>query len=127
MVYFKKVTTFATENNPKTAHMRRIFGIFTAFAMASALFVSPVMATPTEMEPVAVSANPETSDINVVVSGNTLRVTGAAKQTLTVYYLIGGKVASYAIDSDDQTINTGLSKGVYLVKVGKFVRKISIS
>jgi hypothetical protein len=54
-------------------------------------------------------------------------VAGAAKQTLVVYYVTGTKAASYAIETEDQTITTNLQKGVYLLKVGKVVRKVSIS
>ena len=62
-------------------------------------------------------------EITVDVSGSNVRVVGAAKQTLTIYYLTGIKAASYLVETDDQTFATGLNKGVYLVKVGKYVSK----
>lgn len=108
--------------------MKRIFGFATAISLGLALSVAPVRAAETKQEPTDIAVSiPEASEINVSVSGSEIRVTGANKLTLTIYNLIGSKVASYAIDSDDQTISTSLSKGVYLVKVGKFVRKVSIS
>ena len=106
--------------------MKRVNTVILALGMAMSLSVAPALAAPAETEPVAVMA-PEGQDIAISVSGNTVRVVGAAKQTLVVYYLTGTKAASYAIDTEDQTITTSLAKGVYLFKVGKFVRKVSIS
>lgn len=108
--------------------MKRINRLIIAFGMAMTLSVVPALAatTPTEGEPVMAVA-PEGQDINVSVSGNTIRVAGAARQTLVVYYVTGTKAASYSIETDDQTITTNLQKGVYLLKVGKFVRKVTIS
>ena len=96
--------------------------------MAMFLSVAPVRASQTDAEPVQTSvANNETPEINVTVSGSTLRVTGAAKLVLKVYYVTGTRAASYNIETDDQSISTGLNKGIYFVKVGKFVRKLTIS
>lgn len=106
--------------------MKRINSLIIALSMAMTFSVMPAVAAPTEVEPMSVVA-PEGQDINISVSGNTIRVVGAAKQTLVVYYVTGTKAASYAIDTEDQTITTSLAKGVYLLKVGKFVRKVSIS
>ena len=47
------------------------------------------------------------------------------KQKL-VFNLTGTKVATIRIDSGDKTFALNLSKGCYLIKVGKVVRKISI-
>lgn len=98
-------------------------------ALAAAMMLSaatPVLAAPTEVEPLSTMA-PEGQEISVSVSGNTIRVAGAAKQTLVVYYVTGAKAASFAVETEDQTISTNLAKGVYLLKVGKLVRKVSIS
>lgn len=107
--------------------MKRVNSLIIAFGMALTLSVAPAFAapSPTESEPIMVAA-PEGQDINISVSGNTIRVAGAAKQTLVVYYVTGTKAASYSIETDDQTISTNLQKGVYLLKVGKFVRKVTI-
>ena len=105
--------------------MKRINSIIIALSLVMMLGALPAVASPIEAEPVAAVA-PDGQDISVSVSGNTIRVVGAAKQTLVVYYVTGTKAASYSIDTDDQSFTTGLAKGVYLFKVGKFVRKVSI-
>jgi len=108
--------------------MKGIYALTIAFSMAMILLAAPVKAAPVEAESYSVSAAaPDVQDINVTVSGSNIRVTGAAKQTLVVYYITGTKAASFAIDSDDQTFSTSLGKGVYLCKIGKYVRKVSIS
>lgn len=99
------------------------------FCLAFVLVANPVLASQTGE---GFSAAPmELADvqqeINVTASGNSLRVVGAAKLTLSVYYLTGTRAAVFSLESDDQTVSTNLSKGVYLVKVGKFVRKITLS
>lgn len=69
----------------------------------------------------------ETEQVTVSVSGEgVLRVTGAAGQTLYVYNITGVRVLSVKVDGSDKSYNLNLSKGCYIVKVGKTVRKISI-
>lgn len=108
--------------------MKRIYGIILMGCVAMTLGMTPAKASAGENPggPVAVVA-PETQEISISVSGTNVRVVGANKMTLTIYNLTGTKAASFQIESDDQTINTGLSKGVYLLKVGKVVRKVSLS
>lgn len=108
--------------------VKRISGIMMALGVAMVLAVAPARASQTDSEPALTSVgNSESPEINVTVSGSTLRVTGAAKLVLKVYYVTGTRAASYAIETDDQSISTGLNKGIYFVKVGKFVRKLTIS
>ncbi|MBQ7635195.1 MAG: T9SS type A sorting domain-containing protein [Bacteroidaceae bacterium] len=66
------------------------------------------------------------ADIKITVSGNTLRVTGAAGLTLDIYSVTGQKVKSVRISANDETVNTGLPRGCYIVKVGETVRKVSL-
>ncbi len=108
--------------------MKRIYSIILVGCVAMTLGMTSTMASAVEtpMESIAVAA-PETPDISISVSGTSVRVTGANKMTLTIYNLTGRKAASFQIESDDQTISTGLNKGVYLLKVGKVVRKVSLS
>lgn len=65
-------------------------------------------------------------DIKIVVRGNSLRVTGAAGQTLEIYSVTGAKLKSVKIGANDETVNTGLSRGCYIIKVGDVVRKVSL-
>ena len=106
--------------------MKRINTLIIALGMAMSFSVAPAFAAPAETEFMSVAA-PDGQEVSISVSGNVIRVAGAAKQTLVVYYVTGTKAASYAIDTEDQTITTNLQKGVYLLKVGKVVRKVSIS
>lgn len=69
----------------------------------------------------------EAQQVTISVSGEgVLRVTGAAGQTLYVYNVTGVRVMSVKVDGSDKSYNLNLSKGCYIVKVGKTVRKISI-
>lgn len=63
---------------------------------------------------------------SVVVCGNLVTVHHGEGFVLEIYNLAGLKVAAYKIDSSEQTIRTSLSRGFYILKLGKVVRKISI-
>ena len=82
--------------------------------------------------PVMAMEDPETDSIETInsasisVNGNTIRVANANGEVLEVFNLTGAKVAYIRIDSPDKTLNLNLSKGCYILKVGKVVRKISI-
>jgi hypothetical protein len=106
--------------------VNRIITSILALFLLSALPAVTVSALEAESQQESLAA-PEAQEINVSVSGNALRVTGAAKMTMKIYYLTGTQAASYSIESDDQQVYTDLAKGVYVVKVGKFVRKLTIS
>ena len=66
------------------------------------------------------------SDVKIIVKGNTLRITGAAGQTLEIFSVTGTKVKTVKIGANDESINTGLPRGCYIVKVGDVVRKVSL-
>lgn len=81
--------------------------------------------------PSAVSAMDDISDniaeeITVTFDTSAIRVTGANGQTLDIYNVAGMKVMSTRVEGDDWHVNVSLPKGCYIVKVGTFVRKISI-
>lgn len=67
------------------------------------------------------------NEIKITVKGNTLRVTAAAGQTLEIFSVTGSKVRTIKIGANDETVNTGLPRGCYIVKVGDVVRKVSLS
>lgn len=67
-----------------------------------------------------------TEEITVTFDTSAIRVTGANGQTLDVYNVAGMKVMSLKVEGDDWHTNVSLPKGCYIVKVGTFVRKISI-
>ncbi len=68
----------------------------------------------------------EMSAVSLSVNGTKAHISGADGETLEIYNLTGVKVATIRIDSNDKTLNLNLSKGCYILKVGKVVRKISI-
>lgn len=68
----------------------------------------------------------EIEEVGIYVQGTSLRITGAAGQTLQVYNVAGVRVMNAKVDSQDKRYDLNLPKGCYIVKVGKTVRKISI-
>jgi len=83
--------------------------------------------------PISLQAQTEREGIEMSVSGITLSISdgnihivGANGEVMEIFNLTGAKVATIRIDSADKTFALNLSKGCYLVKVGKIVRKISV-
>ena len=83
--------------------------------------------------PISVLAEPMTDGIEMSASGiqltikdGNVHIVGAQGEVMEVFNLTGAKVATIRIDSGDKTFALNLSKGCYLIKVGKVVRKISI-
>ena len=66
------------------------------------------------------------TEVTFVVEGNSVLVSGAQGQVLEVISLTGREVARYRIYSPSQRIDLNLSKGCYVLKVGKVVRKVAI-
>ena len=75
------------------------------------------------MDPASSAQFDETS---IAVEGHTVTVSGAQGKTLQVVSLTGRLVAEYEIDAPVQRLELNLSKGCYILKVGKVVRKVSI-
>lgn len=90
------------------------------------------MALPTEMraEKMAAIELITAGDLQgVVVTTNesTVYVTGGNGLTLFVYNVAGGApVMKVKIDSHEKRVELNLPKGIYIVQVGKVVRKIVI-
>lgn len=87
------------------------------------LLAAPVMATGMLMEP-ALSA--QIDEVSIAVEGRLVTVSGAQGEKLQVVSLTGRLVAEYDIDAPVQRVELNLSKGCYILKVGKVVRKVSI-
>ena len=75
------------------------------------------------MDPASSAQFDETS---IAVEGHTVTVSGAQGKKLEVVSLTGRLVAEYEIDAPVQRLELNLSKGCYILKVGKVVRKVSI-
>ena len=61
-----------------------------------------------------------------LVTNNVLHIVGGAGQTLEIYNVAGVKLKTTKISDYEQRVDLNLSKGCYIVKVGKTVRKISL-
>ena len=99
--------------------MKKIYIISLALAMAFA--------------PISLLAEPMTDGIEMSASGiqltikdGNVHIVGANGEVMEVFNLTGTKVATIRIDSGDKTFALNLTRGCYLIKVGKVVRKISI-
>ena len=69
----------------------------------------------------------ERNDVQISVSQSVVHVTNAEGQVLEVISLTGRHVMTVRIESPAQRIElTNISKGCYIIKVGKVVRKIVI-
>lgn len=95
------------------------------------LTVALAAATPMYMiaepmiEIVNFAIDPE-NPVGIEYSNGTINVSGASGMTLYIYNVAGVCVHTSKIDADYKRVDVGLSKGCYIVKVGKVVRKISI-
>lgn len=63
---------------------------------------------------------------SVSVSESTLRVVGLAGEVVTIYNVTGVQIMSFKVDGQDKHYDLNLTKGCYILKVGKIVRKIYI-
>ncbi len=66
-------------------------------------------------------------EIAITVRGNQIRVQRADGLSLSVYNITGVKVATHRVDGDDFSLTLNVERGIYIVKVGKVVRRITIS
>lgn len=64
--------------------------------------------------------------VSIVYSSSILRVIGAEGEVMQVYNVAGVRVMSVKVEGADKRYELSLPKGCYIVKVGKYVRKISI-
>lgn len=70
----------------------------------------------------------EQNPIVISVYSSTIRVKNALQCELWLYDLTGTRIRSIKIDSPDKIIElNSLPKGYYIVKIGNFVRRISLN
>ncbi len=92
------------------------------FAIALLLSIPSVSYAETAIEII----DNDYQEIMISVNASKLHVTGASGETLYIYNVAGVCVMSIKVDSADRYYDLSLSRGCYIVKVGKTVRKISI-
>lgn len=90
------------------------------FTMQSSAPTAMVSNLPGQMEA------PNFDEIAITVRGNQLRVQHAEGLNLMVYNITGVKVSTHRVESDDFTLTLNVERGIYIVKVGKVVRRITI-
>ena len=99
--------------------MRKIFIILLTIAIS---FAPISMSAQTERDGIEMSV----SGISLSIAGGNVHIIGAAGEVMEIFNLTGAKVATFRIDSNDKAFALNLTKGCYLIKVGKIVRKISV-
>ncbi|MBQ2534760.1 MAG: T9SS type A sorting domain-containing protein [Prevotella sp.] len=99
---------------------KRIFTIILAAAMA---FAVPLVETASAAVEII---EQDFQGVFISVNQSTIRVTGANGQQLQVYNVAGVRIMSFKVEGNDKTYDLNLSKGCYIIKVGKVVRKVSI-
>lgn len=65
-------------------------------------------------------------ELRIAVSSGSIQLYGAVGQIVEIYNVTGVKVVSVKIDTEGQSVRLPSSKGYYLIKVGRIVRKISV-
>ena len=65
-------------------------------------------------------------EITIAINGQSVTISGAQGQSLEVISLTGRKVMTVRIESPAQRIDLNVPKGCYILKIGKFVRKVSL-
>ena len=53
-------------------------------------------------------------------------MTNADGQTVEVYNITGVKVFVHRVEGDDRTFTLSAERGIYIVKVGKLVRRVTL-
>lgn len=61
-----------------------------------------------------------------IIKGNQVQIVNGAKQEMRVYKITGEPAAKYYIDCNNKTITLDFQQGIYLVKIGKIARKVSL-
>ena len=99
--------------------MKKAYLLIAFLALALPL---PVMADDNEREAI----EDDLAAVQLSVSGSQVHVAGAAGMTLEIYNILGVRVATVRIDTDETTLSLNLPRGCYILKIGKIVRKISL-
>ncbi|MBP5771538.1 MAG: T9SS type A sorting domain-containing protein [Bacteroidaceae bacterium] len=68
----------------------------------------------------------ELATVRISVNGTQIHITGAMGKTLEIYDVLGVRVGTIKIDSEEKTLNLNLKRGCYILKLEKVVRKVSI-
>lgn len=68
----------------------------------------------------------EMEAVTLTIQDNKAHISNADGKTLEIYNLTGVRVARIRIEGNDWQIALNLTRGCYIMKVGKVVRKVTI-
>ena len=68
----------------------------------------------------------EMEAVTLTIQDNKAHITNADGKNLEIYNLTGVRVARIRIEGNDWQITLNLTRGCYIMKVGKVVRKVTI-
>jgi hypothetical protein len=68
----------------------------------------------------------EMQSVSIMIKEGSVKVTNAQGQKLEIFNLAGVRISSLALESEEATLKLNLSRGCYILKVGKTVRKVNV-
>ena len=68
----------------------------------------------------------EMQSVSIVVKEGSVKVNNAMGQKLEIFNLAGVKITSLPLENDEVSFKLNLSRGCYILKVGKTVRKVNM-
>ena len=68
----------------------------------------------------------EMQGVSITIKESSVKVTNAQGQKLEIFNLAGVRISSLALESEEATLKLNLSRGCYILKVGKTVRKVNV-
>ena len=94
----------------------KILLLMICLSMPAAMMAQDIQQSQVEMEQ---------NQINISVSGSCIRVKNADGLVMEVFNLTGEKVFTQRIEGASKAVELGqMQRGYYIVKIGKFTRKI---
>ena len=99
--------------------------ILVCFVAVFSMFTCPILGFAAEMEIPSVDQMAE-EQVSISVDQQTVTIGGGQGKTLEVVSLTGKRLITVKIDSPSQRVELNVSKGCYILKVGKVVRKITV-
>ncbi|GJG27133.1 MULTISPECIES: T9SS type A sorting domain-containing protein [Segatella] len=92
------------------------------------MLVAPFVAESAQAAVAIEISDIDANDVTISVRGEILHVFNASGQVVHIYNLAGVCVGTYRVESNEKQFNlSNLTRGCYIIKVGKTVRKVSIS
>ena len=68
----------------------------------------------------------EMQSVSITIKEGSVKVANAQGQKLEIFNLAGVRISSLALESEEATLKLNLSRGCYILKVGKTVRKVNV-